>query len=610
MARHRKIHTFADLLVAYEENPPVEESEDDLVIPEDLTALSDEDLNALHEQAVAAFDGVYGEGSDLSEEDLATLSGLTEGIEAISAEQATREQARAERAEQAAELAARAHPQSEQSDEEEVSDDTPEVTAETETETEGEPAPAEAEAEAQPEPIAAAASPRREIRVPRSTGYARHTPSPRPAHEAQGIRDVLLASGEGTGFAAGQGLTWDDAASIVERRLNQYNHGQYEAARKAGRHLRQQFSVLSLRKPVPEDMVINGPGDVEEVMKRAMDESRLPGGSLTAAGGWCAPSETVYDLTEIETRDGLFSLPEIQINRGGINRTLGPDFADLYTLYDGGFHYTEAEDEAGDYDGIGGGSKPCITIPCPSFEEFRLDTDGLCINAGLLQQKGYPESIARTIRGVMVAHDHAMAGRILTDMETGSTAVTMTADQVGTTAPLLDAIEMQVEHYRTVTRIARASTLEAVFPFWVRGAVRSDLARRNGVDNMLSVSDAQIAGWFRDRGVNAQFVYNWDDLSGTAAQMVQWPTTVKFLLYAAGTWVRGGGDVITLDTLYDSVLLGTNDYTALFTEEGYVVIPMLHDSRVVTVPVSSTGMTGMPVHIAADGTEDAPTAAA
>ena len=81
---------------------------------------------------------------------------------------------------------------------------------------------------------------------------------------------------------------------------------------------------------------------------------------------------------------------------------------------------------------------------------------------------------------------------------------------------------------------------------------------------------------------------------------------MKFLLYVAGTWVRGASDIITLDTLYDSVLLGTNDFTALWTEEGWLLAKMGHDSRCVSVPISSTGLTGQGVHIESNGTEGAP----
>lgn len=188
-------------------------------------------------------------------------------------------------------------------------------------------------------------------------------------------------------------------------------------------------------------------------------------------------------------------------------------------------------------------------------------------------------------------------------MVAGSTAISMPTPQVGATAPLLSAIELQVQHYRYAHRLPQATTLEAILPFWVHGVIRSDLSRRLGID-YLNVTDATINSWFSARGISAQFVYDWQAIDTTAATaFTKWPTTVQFLLYKAGTWVVGGSDVITLNNLYDSTLLGENDYTALFTEEGYLIAKKGLDSRVVTVPLTASGETGAGVLIAHDGTE-------
>lgn len=557
-----------------------DQSDPELVIPEDLTTLSDEELGALHAQAVSNFDAIYGDGGSLSSDDVTTLSALTEAIETLQAEHATREQAAAERSSAAAELAAR-------------------VRTELSTQPAEEDAPVEEDDE-QPveedeEPVeeesaeSVTASGRKEIRVNLSGVRSRQRPSvvtdsPKRMSDVMRVADV-------PGFASGDGLDWDGVGRAVDRRLAGFNPGQYAAAASSNRHLREQMSVAVIRKPFAEELTLRNsdPLHVEQVIRKAVDEKRLPGGSLVASGGWCAPSETIYDLFEIESRDGLFSLPEINVTRGGINFTTGPDFASIFAPPLSEFHYTEADDIAGDYDGNGGGAKPCYKVDCPDFAEQRLELVGLCITAGLLQQRGYPEMIARTVRGALIAHDHKLAARVLAAIQTGSTAVTMDAD-LGAAAPLLTAIELQVEHYRTVHRLARGTTLEAVFPFWVRGVIRADLSKRTGVE-LLSVTDAQIDGWFSMRGVSPQFVYNWQDLSGAAGAVKAYPTTVKFLLYSAGTWVRGSSDVITLDTLFDSVNLGTNDYTALFTEEGFLVAKLGHDSRVITVPVAATGAT-------------------
>lgn len=578
-----------------DDSAEVEETESiDLVIPEDPSTLSDEGLKELHSQAVSTFDAVYGDGTNLTTEAVDALTVLTDGIERLAAESSRRAAAFAERQAEAAKLAERVNAFT--SDEKKEDEDVlPEVVVEDLK---------EEDEEVEEEEMVASAP--REIRVnlanlPRSASRRSEAPA-RVEQPKMGIRDVLRAVGEGTGYASGTGLDWNDVSQIVDRRLSAFNLSQYQAAGRKGQRLRQQFSVAQLNKPFAEGYTIKSsdPVHADEVIQRAISERNLPGGSLVASGGWVAPSPTVYDLVELESRDGIYSIPEIGIQRGGINYTAGPNFGTIFA--GSGFNYTEAEDEAGDYDGAGGGSKPTYRVPAPVFQDVRLNLAGVAITAGLLEQRGYPELIARTVRGALVAHDHRISGLVLDAIVTASDAVAMTAGQIGAVAPLLEAVEMQVEHYRYVNRLSRATSLEAVFPFWVRGVLRADLSRRLGVD-LLSVTDAQINDWFTTRGVAPQFVYNFQDLTGDADAFTAWPTEVTFLLYSAGTWVRGSSDVISLDTIYDSALLQVNDYTALFTEEGWLVMETGHDSRAVTVELCASGGTNAGYAIECDGTE-------
>lgn len=584
-------------------------ADESIVIPEDFSGLSTDEIESLRQRAIAGFDSVYGDGVDLSEEALATLSGLTEGIEALGAEITARDEAGRTRREEADALAARVRGEHsvEQPEETPTEDDPEEETPgdeDAEDEEEQPPADSTDSAEATAHSTLARRK-RSEFRVP---GLRSNLPD-RQTQETGGA--LMRANGSGTGFAQGSGIDFNGASEIVEKRLKGFTPSQYENAASRGQHLRQQYSVLTAERPIDPSLQITSsdPAHIESVLKQATTERNLPGNSLVAAGGWCAPSETYYDMLEVESSDGLYDLPRIGISRGGINRTLGPDFADIFAS-EIGFHYTEDEDIAGDYDGSGGGSKPCYRIECPPFEEFRLEVDGLCISAGLLMQRGYPEVISRTIRGVLVAHEHQMAAYRINEVIAGSDAVTMSTNDVaaGTAAPLLSAIELQVEHMRYVRRLARNTTMEAVFPFWVHGAIRADLSQRAGVD-LLSVTNQQIDAWFTARGIRPQFVYNWQDLTGDASSQTSWPTEVTFALYPAGTWVAGGENIISLDTLYDSVLLGQNDFTALFTEESWMTLKMGFDSRVVTVPLCVNGMTNSGIAYDCDGAQIAAPAA-
>lgn len=593
--------------------------DDAIVFPEDFSDLDDAAVDGLLNGALEAFQDIYGDGSNLTDAQVDALSALTEGITRTKAEKDARQAKADERAAEAAALAAQAGI----SLGADTDGDTGAGAGDTGTEG-GEPetggtdsASADAPDGGETAPVedgALVASgtgarrvPLSQVRRPRASAPRREV-VPADRYGNRTISDILrLPDGSA-------GTDWSTMAGIVDDRLRSFPEADYARAARSGRRLRQQHSLAVIQKPVDERFLVKNkdPQHIEEVIAAARNEANLDNGrggagSLVAAGGWCAPSETIYDLCELESRDGLLSVPEITINRGGINFTQGPDFSSIYSAT--GFCFTEQDDIDGTYapgatpeDPNVEGDKPCYHIECPEFDEERLDVCGLCLTAGLLQARGYPEVIARVLRGALVGHDHRMNANVIAKMVAGSTAVTMPSPQVGATAPVLTAIELQVEHLRTVNRMSRNATLEAVFPMWVHGVIRSDLSRRLGVD-MLSVTNAQINAWFTQRGVAPQFVYDWQDIATTAASgFTQWPTTVDFLLYPAGTWVKGAADVITLDTIYDSVGLGQNNYTALFTEEGYLMAKMCHDSRVVTVSICPDGSTGAGVDIDCDGT--------
>lgn len=106
--------SLSTFLTEYADQTPADDGGPEsveLVIPEDLTALSRDDLDALHGQAVDTFEAVYGDGTvELSEDMVTALAELTESITSLRAEQTARDEQAAERAGRAAELAAQIRP--------------------------------------------------------------------------------------------------------------------------------------------------------------------------------------------------------------------------------------------------------------------------------------------------------------------------------------------------------------------------------------------------------------------------------------------------------------------------------------------------------------------
>lgn len=368
----------------------------------------------------------------------------------------------------------------------------------------------------------------------------------------------------------------------------------------SGEYSRDPFLVF--QREFPENL--RGPAEgapFGEANEFALLESAANGwkeivNNQTAAAAYCAPSLTLYELCELETSAGILPITEIQISRGGIFFTTGPDFASIFNG-SGYWNYNETQV-------IANTVKPCMEIPCPPFVEKRLVNLGICITAGILQRRGYPELIARFIRGAMIAHLHRINAYVIAQMAAGSTLVDFDPPPVGslvndtTSSGVLAALEMVAVDMRSRNRMDPQANIEVVAPSFVMAQFRADVSRRPGIDK-ISVADAEIMSWFSDRNLTLRLVYDWQDaFSGVATGpgaaapgITTFPAVVEFLVYPPGTWAKGVDDTIRLETVYDSTKLSTNQYTALFTEEGVLVAQTCPDSRRVVYPFCPTGAT-------------------
>lgn len=433
----------------------------------------------------------------------------------------------------------------------------------------------EEEVATEPEPVLAAGKRRIAARAGRAVA-ATSTEVVAPA-----ARPTITAAADVPGFAAGQTLTdLDQVTAGAIARFEAMPRG------RSSRPMQQMFGIANIKKGRTDGLSTDNRdyASLQEVLQAAGNESRLQGGSLTAAGGWCAPSETLYDLCTIESTDGLWDLPEVEATRGGINFTKGPDFSTFYAYAVTAFQ-TETEAEAGT-------TKTCIAVECPEFEDVRLDAAYVCISAGILTNAAYPELIRRYIEGVLIAQQHAVSARLLA----AALVLAGPAQTIANTWPnalsILTALELVAEGERQRFRMARSQTLEVVLPFWVRAAIRADYANRTGVD-LVNVTDTMIDSYFATRGLRVQFVYNFQELTIAAEPGVatDYPNTIDVLMYPSGTFVKLTKDVIRLDAVYDSVGLGTNTYTALFAEEGVALANICHTPRRLTIPFNVSGLT-------------------
>ncbi|MGO2600886.1 MAG: major capsid protein [Brevibacterium aurantiacum] len=607
-------------------------------MPDSLEGKTLEQLDELRTSALSEAKDLISKGADMSDEELAEAEALSGHVGDISAAHDGLTAAAAERDQKIADLKSRIEvdePEEEEASEatdsdegapaeepnaEEIAEEIEEIAAEDPNEEpkdkdEDDEFTADPEAEETtpdveeaPELVAALEVETTESMNEEDAVGATKTVSKAAAHAADIEEDInevsapratVTAAAAFSGYEAGAEL--DDANAIADAFLGRIRTiGRGNGGNQENFTGRMEFSgngarvgVARMQRPENEFVLAGSTEEQFATIMAAASEKRLNSGSLTAAGGWCAPSTQLWDtFLELESVDNTLDLPSVSAPRGGIQFTKGPQLSDLVGI-EGGFLQTEAEAEAGT-------EKTCYSIECPEWEEVRLDAVGFCLTSGILTNAAYPELVRRTIALARIAHRLKVNGEKIKRIS-DSIGDTANYTAVGaSTSDILDALTLQALRVRFLYSMAEGATIEAILPLWTRDLIRADLSRRTGQD-FLAVSNAQIDSYFRVRGINPQFVRGYQDLLTTAEASVAFPTSIEAMLYPAGSYVALEKDVIDLDAIYDSVNTKTNSYTAVFFEEGLAVANTGATGVKVTIPVDVQGLTGFPAVGAGEG---------
>lgn len=534
-------------------------------LPEDITALSAEEIQGLLETARAEFSALY-ESDDVSNEVLDEMQRLADGIESVVTEQNVR-LAAAKRVELAAQVEANA----ETVVEEEVEEIVAEVVEAAVVEAEVVEAAAEVEV---PEELA---SPEETI-IPATTEpevvvAAASKPTPSVAiPEATTPNVIIAAAVDVPQYYVGQRLDPNTLADALHNKARMLSDS---------RGAQTVYPVATIERPFGEGYDLEGLD--QSATWDAISAGTQPS-ALVAAGGWCAPSQTVYDLFETEcTSDNLFTLPTFKVTRGGIR---WPVFVAHDETSNPGFVWTEENDIAA----TGGTpTKPCVRIPCPTFTECRLDATGLCITAGNLMDRAYPEQISWFIARAMRAYERNSAARQL-NLVLADTVPISIAATFGAASAVVAAILLQAAAYRQLHGLCGGETLDVVAPNWLSDIFKADIARQDGsLASGSLVTDAEVSAWFSAAGLNLKYIDHWQNFTQPA---LTWPTTVQVLLGYPGSYVRFDGGRLDLGVVRDSTLNATNDYTAVWLEEFYCVGRRGPQARLLTIPVCPLGEVG------------------
>ncbi len=538
----------------------------ELPAPDALAALSDAELDALRDAAMAEANATSGQES-FSETDAERLTYLADAVDAIDAQLAANAQRDADLAAKRDELMGRFAKKAKKDDM--PKDDKGGKPFSDEADVE-----AEAEVEVTEEVVAAPKLNARSI--------AAKAKAAAPAVTVEKPKVLIASAADVPGLPTGSPVeNLDGLVPAVVSRWNAYKG----APQPKGSRVK--HGLATIQMPYGEGLMADGTND-QKVMEFAANQSRLPGGSLIAAGGWCSPSPTMYDVCSAGDAVGLYDLPTAGAPRGGIRYTRALDYQTIFAQIQAlTLCATEAELEAEPPL-----EKDCIEVDCPDFTEVRLDACWLCVKTALLQNKAYPEYVREFLRTAVISHTNLMDTRTVNAVVTLLGAATVIPASFAAISPLMSAIDLAAVDFRYQHSMAINATLEVVLPEWIIPALRADYIRRNWT-SADDLTKAMLTRWFGERNVSVQFIRNWQATGfGQVAPATGWPTTVQFMLYEAGSYVRLREDIIRVDTLSDSSLLTTNRQLGLFMEEGWAIAPMCKDGRLYTVTICPNGQMG------------------
>jgi hypothetical protein len=565
-------------------------------MPESLPATVAE-LDALHESAKAdirVIQARHAAGEDLTREDTDRLKGLLEDSKTIKAARDEAATTEAEHAKELSGLLAEAEGAIAAGDE--VTDEG-EVEASDDSDADAQEGGEAPDAEAETEPALAAAGAKsttggkRPVNV---TGLNTDTPTDlipdnqpgwrmhpnSPGYRADmgkvGFHDIAMAL---------ETMRPGSRASFRPNRPNKVMDGQ-EYARQV---------VSTLDREV--EVVADAHALVAAITKATeyVNGKRVTTEALVAAGGWCAPSEQLYDFCDVPNATDLVSLPEITINRGGIRWPIEPDLSGIFEDFE--WFFTEPELEAVDGGGNPTAIKQCVEIPCANeFNEIRLNAVGWCVESGILQEQGWPELVTWFMQQLTQEHLRALSRRTILNVVSGSGSalVIPPTSVMGSVASVLNSLALMATNIRLKRGLGRTYTIEGIAPSWFFEVLRADLAFREGTD-IFAVSDAQILGWLTARNIALQFVGDWQTratgLPGNLATLT-WPGTVDIVLYPAGTWFRSMSNVIELGVMYPKEQLQVNRFTRMFTEDAIAVGKRCYESILTRIPLDTNGAIG------------------
>lgn len=529
-------------------------------LPESLTELSDEALQALLDEHQVALGKIEAEDPDYvgglnGPEVIAALELGVEQIKTLKAEQQTRI------ADNEAYLARKAELLSTVKDEalsegeveaEADGEEAGEEEAEEAEEADGEEAAGEAEVVAEAEAVTAAAAKPIYRRAPLPAASPERT----PGHGQD--RTVLIAAAGAAGVTPGAEL---DRIGLATAMVDHVKRSARPSKHEGG--VEEKTLIASANYAFPPERILR-PNDIEgnNAKIRGIGNPFLGVEgvqALVASGGLCAPLTPFYDIPDFAVTDRPVrdALPSFQAERGGISV---PSVSTIGSITTGVGVIEEADDAAGGTYA----TKSCQDLDCPTWTDVAVGAIYHCREYGNFNARAWPEGIAHENNLTMAAHSRTADARLLNRIKALSINVT-TADVYSSTHDLLYAMTRAAAGIRYRLRLSADQVrLRALMPAWVPEMLIADIAATQ-FDRFKSRQE--VINILRLGGVEPSFYLDTPATGTTqgfadesAGALDDFPDVIQYALYIEGTFLHLDSGVLELGIVRDSTLNSTNDY--------------------------------------------------
>jgi hypothetical protein len=310
-----------------------------------------------------------------------------------------------------------------------------------------------------------------------------------------------------------------------------------------------------------------------------------PAKALVATGGLCAPFPSFYDLPVISVADRPVrdALVSFQASRGGVSVPTNLSMADVA---EGVGIVTAEDDEAGGTFGV----KTCVTIDCEPWTDYNIDAVYACVTHGVLNARAWPERVDAVEDLLAAQHAKIAEINLLDQLSAGSTAVT-DEKKYGAVSTLLQGILKAASAYRSRHRTALGVRLQVLMPEWVPDLLLADMVHgqfdrfhpRTFISTLFNEAGVDVA-YYKDEVTGSSQIYP----AQAAGTLNEFLTTVVWFLFDRSHWLFLDFGELNLGIIRDSDLATTNDFMA-FRETFEGTAPVGIESLKITSTVCPDG---------------------